>query len=259
MKLFIFLVIGIVLISGCANLKTEKPGASASPSKSPVITGQSSPSPALKSPAVTQQPSPVKAESSQSPTTAQEPLTESYDSPPLISSTSLNPSNPSLGDPISLSITATDDKGLEKISWQSSIPFSNAGSTDSYNCKSQSSCSYRWEFLTNEEGLYQVTVSAIDSSGKEAKTNFDVNVGPASVSKTSSPTPSPTATAQSSPSTTSSSSECSSNSDCGYKKICTSGTCQAVDCTSDSHCSGCKKCSGNRCVSCGYGPYGCYC
>ncbi len=53
--------------------------------------------------------------------------------------------------------------------------------------------------------------------------------------------------------------ECTSNSGCGYKKICTNGVCESVDCTSDSQCTGCKKCSGYRCVRCGYGPYGCTC
>jgi len=52
---------------------------------------------------------------------------------------------------------------------------------------------------------------------------------------------------------------CSSNSDCGYKQKCKSGLCVTVDCTTDSHCSGCRRCSGNSCVSCGSGPYGCYC
>ena len=52
---------------------------------------------------------------------------------------------------------------------------------------------------------------------------------------------------------------CNSHSDCGYKQRCIGSVCQSVECTSDSHCSGCRKCSGNRCVSCGSGPYGCYC
>ncbi|MFH1275684.1 MAG: hypothetical protein ABIH82_01080 [Candidatus Woesearchaeota archaeon] len=53
-------------------------------------------------------------------------------------------------------------------------------------------------------------------------------------------------------------SSCSSNSDCGYKQICTSGKCQSVQCTNDGQCSGCKRCSSNRCVNCGYGAAG-YC
>jgi len=53
--------------------------------------------------------------------------------------------------------------------------------------------------------------------------------------------------------------ECSGNSDCGYKEVCKSGTCKDVQCTNSGQCSGCKRCSSNRCVSCGSGPYGCYC
>ena len=52
---------------------------------------------------------------------------------------------------------------------------------------------------------------------------------------------------------------CDSNSDCGYKQKCKGGECVTVECTSDSQCSGCKRCSDNTCVSCGSGPYGCYC
>ncbi|MFH1276432.1 MAG: hypothetical protein ABIH82_04950 [Candidatus Woesearchaeota archaeon] len=51
---------------------------------------------------------------------------------------------------------------------------------------------------------------------------------------------------------------CSSNSACGYKKICRSGKCVSVQCTNDGQCSGCRKCSSNRCVRCGYGAAG-YC
>ena|SRR3989344_4839413 len=52
---------------------------------------------------------------------------------------------------------------------------------------------------------------------------------------------------------------CSSNSDCEYKQKCKSGQCVTVECTTDSQCSGCRRCSDNTCVSCGSGPYGCYC
>src|SRR3989344_1853970 len=53
-------------------------------------------------------------------------------------------------------------------------------------------------------------------------------------------------------------SSCSTNSDCGYKQRCRSGTCETVECTSDSNCAGCRRCSDNQCVSCGYGAEG-YC
>lgn len=53
--------------------------------------------------------------------------------------------------------------------------------------------------------------------------------------------------------------ECSGDSDCGYREACSGGRCQTVQCTNDAHCGGCTRCSGNACVSCGSGPYGCYC
>ncbi len=253
MKLILLsLLLVVILISGCANLKTEKSQANTSLSKSPVITQQSSPSPALKSPEVKQE-SPAKTGPSVSP--AQEPITEAYDNYPTVSG-SLTPSNPSLGDVFKLTIKSDDFEGIKKISWTSSKPLSGS-SSDSFDCKLQKTCSYTWDFISSEEGANQFTVITIDSSGKEGKFTLDLNVGPARLS-TPSASPSPTVTAQSSP-TTQASSGCNSNSDCGYKKICTGGVCQAVDCTSDSHCTGCKRCSSNRCVSCGSGPYGCYC
>jgi hypothetical protein len=53
--------------------------------------------------------------------------------------------------------------------------------------------------------------------------------------------------------------ECNSDSDCGYKKECRSGSCYTLECTSDSHCGSCERCSDNVCRDCGEGPYGCYC
>lgn len=52
---------------------------------------------------------------------------------------------------------------------------------------------------------------------------------------------------------------CSSDSSCGYKQKCIGSVCQSVACTNNAHCSGCRRCSNNECVSCGSGPYGCYC
>lgn len=54
-------------------------------------------------------------------------------------------------------------------------------------------------------------------------------------------------------------SSCDSDSDCGYKQKCIGSVCQSVECTNNAHCSGCRRCSSNKCVSCGSGPYGCYC
>lgn len=53
--------------------------------------------------------------------------------------------------------------------------------------------------------------------------------------------------------------ECSSDSSCGYRRICRDGRCVSVQCTSDSQCGSCSRCSSNVCRSCGSGPYGCYC
>ena len=75
-------------------------------------------------------------------------------------------------------------------------------------------------------------------------------------------TPAPTVPSTTTPAPTTTSApkdECSSNSDCGYKERCKIGTCVKVECTNDGQCSGCRECSSYRCVSCGQGPYGCYC
>ncbi len=177
--------------------------------------------------------------------------TEAIDNYPTIS-TSLNPSNPSAGQLFNLTISASDDRGLTRLSWQSSKPFSNLGQS-SYSCNVQTTCSNTWQLNASEQGTYQITAVAVDSRGKNAEANLQVTVGPPRIVSTT--TSSTTTTTV--PTTTTSG--CSSNSDCGRKQICQNKKCVDVECTTDSQCSGCKRCSNYDCVSCGSGPYGCYC
>src|SRR3989344_2306133 len=140
MKLVLIILIGLILlISGCATLKTGKSNETISPEKSPVITQQSSPSPTLKS----------TAKTGPSPYAAQEPAEEYYSSPPLISSTSLNPSNPALGDVFELKITADDDKAIKEFRWTSTKPLSGS-SSGTFDCNLQKTCSNTWKFTSTE-------------------------------------------------------------------------------------------------------------
>ena len=92
----------------------------------------------------------------------------------------VSPSNPSLDESFTLTIEAEDDKGLKHLIWESSNFFSNYGSPGVFECDMQKTCSNSWEFITIEEGLHELIVYAVDSSGKETgKTPLEVNVGPA--------------------------------------------------------------------------------
>mgnify|MGYP001563512383 CR=1 FL=1 len=188
--------------------------------------------------------------------------------------TTLSPSNPSLGRNFTLMISAEDDKGLKQLSWESSKSLSNQGKAGSFECNLQKNCSNTWEFTTSEEGPHEITAYATDSSNQSGKAALKVDVGPyrqttnTTTQSTSTSTSNNTATTnqtvtnqtnQTTNQTTAGDNSCTSNSDCGYKQICTNKNCQSVECTNNAHCSGCKRCSSNNCVSCGYGPYGCYC
>ena len=52
--------------------------------------------------------------------------------------------------------------------------------------------------------------------------------------------------------------ECTFNSDCSYKEICSGGKCIDVECTNSGQCGSCERCSENICRSCD-GPFGCTC
>lgn len=220
--------------------------------KEPIKETQQTPPPGPTAPTTTTTANP--------PATTPEPQTfEGIDNYPSISG-SLKPSNPSLGQSFNFTISATDDKGVNKISWQSSKAFSNYGQSGSFDCNLQTACSNTWQLIAKEEGSHQLTATAIDSSGKDGKLILEATVQPAIPVKSTAPTPVPTTTTSNTSSQPAvAEDKCSSNSGCGYKQICQSGKCVSVACTSDSHCTGCKRCSGNNCVSCGSGPYGCYC
>jgi len=174
-------------------------------------------------------------------------------------STSISPTNPSMGETVSLTISAEDDEGLEKLSWESSKYFSNYDKRALFNCNLKKTCSYTWELITVEEGLTKITALVKDSSGKELKVNLEVDVQPAVKRKVTTIVENTTAKVTVENETTVFDNSCSTNSDCDRKEKCKSGVCKKVECTTSSQCSGCKRCSSNSCVSCGSGPYGCYC
>lgn len=242
--IFVLAIVAIVLISGCASgVKTSpKPSLSSSvssPTASPIQTTT------------------AISEPFQSPMQIFEPT--EFDNSPLISSSSLNPSNPSALDPFTLEVTAQDDKGIRQFSWESSKALSQ-GQSGSFDCNLQKTCSAKWQFAAKEEGVQKITVYAIDSSGQQTKADFALNIGPARPVKSAAPATSPSPTPSTTPSpSVSVAGSCSSDSGCGYKQVCSAGKCVDVQCTTDSQCTGCKRCSSNSCVSCGYGPYGCYC
>ncbi len=277
MKLsFLFVIIsvaGVIAISGCTSPLLNKSEAkiglnnsqkTAAPSSN-IQESSTSPTPQVnsKSPGTTLNPT-VGGEATNAITpspTQNRPgdkqlIVQEFDGAPLISSSSLNPSNPGVGETFTLSVTAQDDKGIKQFSWESS-PTLSQGQTGSFDCNLQKTCSTKWEFSATTEGPNKITVYAIDSSGQKTKNDFSLNIGPARPIKSAIPTssltsPSPTATPTAA-------SGCSSNSDCGYKQRCAAGNCIDVQCTTDSQCSGCKRCSDYSCRSCGYGPYGCTC
>ncbi|MBI4015740.1 MAG: hypothetical protein HY362_03415 [Candidatus Aenigmarchaeota archaeon] len=172
---------------------------------------------------------------------------------------SMSPSNPARGQPFNLTIDANDDRAIKSISWTSSKPIQNYGQSGSFDCNNKKPCSNTWIFTSNESGIVQFSAVAADSSGKESsKLSFEANIQTFEYKPPTTTTISATTTTKAT-TTTVSSEECSSKSDCGYKQICSNKKCVDVECTTDSQCSGCKRCSSNSCVSCGRGPYGCYC
>ncbi len=197
---------------------------------------------------------------------AQENVVEEvYDAPPSIRERSVV-SNPTIGQSFPLLLTAEDDKGIVELRWQSSKPF-QGGQSGSFSCNMEKICSNTWNLVAMEEGEQQIIVSVVDISGKQNQASMEITVREA---RNMSATQASTADTASMVNETNQSSEpvpepvmndasCDSNSDCGYKEICTGSVCEDVECTSDSHCSGCRRCSSNSCVSCGSGPYGCYC
>ncbi len=193
--------------------------------------------------------------------TSPSPTGTGFDSSPYISSSRLSPSNPGVNETFTLELTAQDDQGVRELTWTSTKPLLQ-GQTGYFDCNLQKTCTTKLELSALEQGEQKITVYAADSSGqKSPESPFNLNVGPLNTAKTTTPTTSPTTTTSpsASPTTSVSTSECSSNSDCGYKQRCSAGNCIDVECTTDSQCSGCKRCSYNSCVSCGKGPYGCYC
>ncbi|MBI4163842.1 MAG: YbhB/YbcL family Raf kinase inhibitor-like protein [Candidatus Aenigmarchaeota archaeon] len=192
--------------------------------------------------------------------TSPSPTSTGFDSTPFISSSKLSPSNPGVNETFILELTAEDDQSVRQFTWTSSKPLLQ-GQTGYFDCGLQKTCTAKLELAALEQGDQKITVYAVDSFGKQSsESNFNLNVGPPRVAGSLTPTASPTNTTSPTTSVTTAPEDgCNSNSDCGYKQRCSAGSCIDVDCTTDSQCSGCKRCSSYSCVSCGKGPYGCYC
>ena len=192
--------------------------------------------------------------------------------------TSLSPSNPALGETVTLTITAEAAQGLQRISWLSSRPFEE-GFAGAFDCQLEPDCTQSWDVVTMQAGQHDIVVTITDAAGQQSTgAPMQLMVQERRVSTTfcgdgvcasgeSCPEDCVTcgdgvcAAGEACPEDCEIpvEDECTSNSDCGYKERCASGTCVSVECTTDSQCSGCRRCSGNSCVSCGSGPYGCYC
>ena len=205
--------------------------------------------------------------------------------PPLISRSRVNPTNPSLGETVEVEATASDDAGVNRIVWESTKPFSG-GQSGSFECGGQASCTNTWELATAQEGGLTLTIYAVDSSGRESpKSTFEINVGPGrgstircgnsvceegESSETCSadcglPNRCGNGVCDDGESTAICPADCGEepeedgctfNSDCGYKQVCTAGTCRDVECTNDGQCGSSEECESNRCVSCPSGPFG---
>ena len=91
-------------------------------------------------------------------------VAESGDNYPTIRTT-LQPSNPSVGDTITLTISAEDDLGVESLAWKSSGTLSGSLSGD-FSCRLQTTCSYSWELTAENSGVYDVVATVVDSSGQ---------------------------------------------------------------------------------------------
>ncbi|MBI2665105.1 hypothetical protein HYX12_00605 [Candidatus Woesearchaeota archaeon] len=167
-----------------------------------------------------------------------------------------------------LTISAENEKGIEKLSFNSSQVFWNHVIFD-YDCKLAKVCSNTWELITWDKGLYELSSYSVDSEGEESeRVILEVNVGPyryevegqcgdgsCLVDETASSCPEDCAP----PAEDSTIEKCNSDYDCGSKSVCREGQCISVDCKTDSDCSGCRRCSYNSCVKCAQGPYGCSC
>ncbi|MBI2572639.1 hypothetical protein HYV86_02155 [Candidatus Woesearchaeota archaeon] len=265
-KLLMFILMSVILVSGCIEQKIADDAAASSSNE------------------------PGDSDSGQGEIEAM--IDDQY---PTIT-TVVSPSNPSLGDAFTLTIKAEDDKGLKHLIWESSNSFSNYVSPGFFECGMLRSCSNSWELITVSEGLHELIVYAVDSSGKETgKTRLEVNVGSAREitkpscgdnncdvleSENSCPNDcseqtivttvcgndvcdtdetSETCYVDCADGSSDDIGSCNSNQDCDDEQICSDGTCVDVECRTSADCSGCRRCSYNSCVKCAQGPYGCSC
>jgi len=150
---------------------------------------------------------------------------------------------------------------------QDTVSFADSLKAKRFYNQKDNVCTLLWRgsefaffFYTNSNGEDACTISQQISTNIFEDSPFPMTQEEVILPPTTTPAPTVPPTTTPAPTTTSApKDECSSNSDCGYKEVCRSRSCVKVDCTNDGQCSGCRECSSNRCVSCGYGPYGCYC
>ena len=135
-KIFVLFLVAMLFLSGCIITKTSSKKDSASDTKSV----DSTPS----------EPNNIE-------------IIRHSDAHPTITS-QVTSTSPYLDETFTLKITASDDKGLKRIFWESSD-----GKTDSFDCDLQRTCSKTWEISLEEAGSHNFKIYAIDSSGKESE------------------------------------------------------------------------------------------
>lgn len=151
MKLFVlFTLLTAVLISGCIDSQSV-PAVSSSPTQFSTETTTTT---------TTTTTGTTTSGETDTPTVTR--TSSTGDAYPSLTTT-VGPSNPSLGETFTLTVSAEDDEGLVVLGWETSNYFSNQGPSDSFSCNSQKTCSNSWEFLTIEEGLPEIKITVVDT------------------------------------------------------------------------------------------------
>ena len=94
-------------------------------------------------------------------------------------STRVSPSNPNLGDSIELTIDSMDDYGINHLSFESAKAFVGSSVSDVFDCNLQKACANSWKLTPAEEGIYEILIEAVDSSGQSGTHQVKVDVRPA--------------------------------------------------------------------------------
>lgn len=100
-------------------------------------------------------------------------------SPPTISQSRADPTNPSVGDTIEVTVSAQDNVGIARIVLEASPAVEN-GSSASFDCEGQTSCNALFELVPSQQGAGTLIIFAVDTSNNESvKTRYVLNVGAA--------------------------------------------------------------------------------